>query len=104
MVFVLVAHQRFQLGGRGVPIEAVFQHQFGHVAEVAFQQAAAFGFAPVGEAEAQIGFAYPAAWPHGVIGQCAHGVGQFLQHGKGQQLQEVKQENGGFHGRLARRG
>ena len=50
MVFVLIAYQRSQLVRRRVPVEAVFEHQFRHVLEVAFEQGGALAVVQLGKA------------------------------------------------------
>ena len=100
MMFVLVADEGFEPLGAAIPIEAVFEDEFSHVAEVAFEQGFALFLAQFGEAQAQVDFADAAAGGDGVIGEAADGVGQLLDGGEGQQLDEVKKEKGDFHGRV----
>ena len=100
MMFVLVVDEGFEPLGAAIPIEAVFEDEFGHVAEVAFEQGFALFLAQFGEAQAQVDFADAAAGDDGVIGEAADGVGQLLDGGEGQKLDEVKKEKGDFHGRV----
>ena len=97
MVFVLIAYQRSQLVRRRVPVEAVFEHQFRHVLEVAFEQGGALAVVQLGKAFFEVDFADFAARFDCVISENADRVGNLVQHAKRQQADEVEKKEGGFH-------
>ena len=97
MVFVLIAYQRVQLVRRRVPVEAVFEHQLGHVLEMAFEQGGALAVVQLRKAFFEVYLADFAARFDCVIGKNTDRVGNLVQHAKRQQADEIEKKEGGFH-------
>ena len=80
----MVLHHLAQLGGGGIPVFAVFQHQKRHVVEVLAQDLVALGLAFFGETQGEVDLPDFAAGGNQPVAYPAEQAGERAQGGMGE--------------------